>query len=52
MYVGISGGGVVPLVLLSTENAEDYCLGWIGCDRGCFLRNGMCDLENHGRQKL
>jgi hypothetical protein len=52
--LGFTGGvdKVMPLVLLSQGNAQDYCLGRIGRDRVCLLQKGLCDLAKHERQKV
>jgi hypothetical protein len=48
------GGGdnAVPVVLLTPGNDDTYCLGRLGCDRVCLMKQDYCDLTKHEKQKL
>jgi hypothetical protein len=43
---------VVSLVLLSLQNERDYCCGFIGRDRVCLMKNHLCDVAKHEREKI
>jgi hypothetical protein len=46
------GTNGVPLVLLSPENGQGFCLGHMGRDRMCLLQAGMYDVVKHDKNKL
>jgi hypothetical protein len=55
MYVWIYGGGgakAVPLVLLTPENNDDFCLGCIRRDIVFLMKRDYCDVAKHERQKM
>jgi hypothetical protein len=53
MYGRITGGAkAVPLVLLTPVNESVYCLGRLGRDRVCLMKQDYCDVAKHEKQKL
>jgi hypothetical protein len=42
---------VVSLVLLSPQNEQDYCCGFIGRYRVCLMKIHLCDVAKHEREK-
>jgi hypothetical protein len=51
-YGLLGGGKAVPLVLLTPENYDGFCLGCIGRDRVCLMKWDYCDMAKHERQKM
>jgi hypothetical protein len=50
----LHGGGAkdVHVVLLTPGNDSNYCLGRLGCDHVCLMKQDYCDVEKHEKQKL
>jgi hypothetical protein len=52
-YVWVCGGGkAVPLVLLTPNKNDDFCLGCIGWDRVRLMKWDYCDVAKRERQKM
>jgi hypothetical protein len=42
----------VPVVLITPGNESCYCLGWLGRDPVCLMKQDYCDVAKHEKQKL
>jgi hypothetical protein len=46
------GANAVPVVLITPGNESTYCLGQLGCDRVCLMKQDYCDVAKQENQKL
>jgi hypothetical protein len=50
--LGLWGGKAVPVVLLTPGNETCYCLGRLGRNHVCLMKQDYCDVAKHEKHKL